>query len=109
MPDVRGRGNLHLARPWHRQTCSGGRHQLAAALEVLGNVGFCADERLPGDGDDALIRPAGRAWRQLVGDCGGDVSSNNGEIAVFKLEDIRAALEGRGLLTAQMRVWTKSA
>ena len=82
---------------------------LAAALWVFRNMALGKDERLSGDGDDPLVRPAGCARRQLAPDCGSDVSTNDGEVAVLKLEDVRAALQPRGLRAAQMRIWTESA
>jgi hypothetical protein len=82
---------------------------LAARLGVFGNMRFGEDEGLSGDSDDPFVRPAGRIGRQLALNCGGDVSANNGEVAVFKLEDIRAARQRRGLRAAQMRIRTDSA
>ena len=82
---------------------------LAAVLQLFGNMVLRQYERPPGDSDDPFIRTAGRPWRQLAPNFGGDVSPNNGEVAVFKLEDVRAALQPRGFHAAQMRVGTKSA
>ena len=82
---------------------------LAAALQLFGNMGLRQDERLPGDSYDPFVRPASRVWRQLALDCGGDVSPNDGEVAVLKFEDIRAAVQARAFHAAQMRVGTKSA
>lgn len=81
---------------------------LASALEILRNMGFRRDERLSRYSDDPLIRTTGCARRQLALDCGGDVSPYNGEVAIFKLEDIRAAGQRRGLRTARVRVRTNS-
>src|SRR5690348_14698725 len=80
---------------------------LAAALEIiLRNMWLRRDERLSRYSDDPLIRTAGCARRQLALDCGGDVSPYNGEVTIFKLEDIRAAGQRRGLRTARVRVRT---
>ena len=72
-------------------------------------MGSRQDERLSGDSDDPLVRPAGCAWRQLAFDLGGDISPNNGKVTVFKLEDVWAAVQPWGLRAADMRIWTKSA
>jgi len=82
---------------------------LAAALQVFRDMALRRDERLSRYRDDPLIRTAGCARRQLAFDCGGDISPNNGEVAVFKLEDIRAAGQRRGLRAARVRVRTNSA
>lgn len=81
---------------------------LAAELQVFRYMGLRQNERLSRYSDDPLIGTAGCARRQLAFDCGGDVSSNNGEVAVFKLENIWAAMQARGLSTVQMRVGTDS-
>ena len=77
-------------------------------LQILGNIGPRKNERLPWNGYDALIRPTGRAGWQLAFDCGGDISPNNGEVAVFKLEDVRASRQPWGLVAARVRVRTDS-
>jgi hypothetical protein len=81
---------------------------LAAALQFFGNMGLCQNERLSGDGDDSLIRSASRVRWQLTSDFGCDVTSNNCEVAIFKLEDIRTALRTRGFRAAQVWIGTKS-
>jgi len=82
---------------------------LAAVLQILRDMGLCRDERLSRYHDDPLFWTAGCARRQLAFDCGGDVSPNNGEVAVFKLENIRAAGQRRGFRAARVRVRSNSA
>jgi len=82
--------------------------RLASPLQVFGNMRLGQDERLYGDSDDPFVRPASCARGQLALNLGGDVSSNNGEVAVFKFENIRTALQRRGLCAAQMRIGTES-
>jgi hypothetical protein len=83
--------------------------KLATVLQVFRDMGLSQDERLSGYSDDPLVRTAGCARRQLPFDFGGNVSPNNGEVAVFKLEDIRAAMQRRRFCAAQMWVGTNSA
>jgi len=97
----RNRGNV---TPFH--AASG---NLAAELKIFRDMGLRRDERLSRYSDDPLIRTTGCARRQLAFDCGGDVSSNNCKVAIFKLEDIRAACQRRGLRAARVRVRTNSA
>src|SRR5437763_905268 len=99
------------AAKWHNSGCCTRLREetVTALLRVLWDVRLCQNERLPGNGDDTLIRTAGCARRQLARDFGRDISSNDGEVAVFKLENIWAAMQAWGLHTVQMRVGTDSA
>jgi hypothetical protein len=63
-------------------------------------MGFRQDKGLAGDNDDPLIWPAGRTGRQIAFDFGCNISPDNGEVAVFELEDVRAALQTWSLRAA---------
>lgn len=80
----------------------------SVSLQSFWNMGLRQYERLSWYGDNPLVRSAGGVRRQLALDLGGDVPPNNGKVAVFKLEDVRAALQPRRLRAAQMRIRTKS-
>ena len=82
---------------------------IGVGLRSLGDMGLCEDKRLSGDGDNSFIRPTGRVRGQEPPNFGSDVLSNNGKVAVFKLENIRTALQPRGFRSTRMWVWTKSA
>lgn len=106
---VTARGNHARCDAGRIEPVREAKENLAALLRFFGNMGLCEDERLPGDRDDSLIRAARRVRRQLVLDLGSDVTSHNGEVAIFEFKNVRAALQPRGLRAAPVRVGTKSA
>ncbi len=78
------------------------------ALGVLRNVGFCPDEGVPRNFDNPFVRAAARTERQFTGQDMSNVHADDGEVAVFEFENIRAALERRGLRSVGVRVGAKA-
>lgn len=70
----------------------GAGHNFTGTLAAFGNMRLRQDERPSWNSYDPLIWPAGSARWQLADDFGCDIPSHNGEVAVFKLENIRASL-----------------
>ena len=79
------------------------------ASGFLRHVGSHEYKGFAGDADDALVGAAGCAGRELAGKGRGDVFADNGEITVFKLEDVGASAQAGRLRAACVRVGSDSA
>src|SRR5665213_2056430 len=74
------------------------------ALEVVRNVALGVDQEIARQADDAFIRAATGRRRQLGGGGIRDVNADDGEVAAFKLPNVRAAPAGGGLRSILVRV-----
>lgn len=77
--------------------------------ERVRNLGFGEDERPAREFNDAFIRPATGVGRQIPGGFFGDIATNEREVAGFQLENVRAAMDARGLRPVCVRVRAESA
>ena len=83
-----------------------GRYQRAGSR--FGNVRFGTDKDTPRNPNNPFVRPAANAGRQLGSGHGGYVRADDGEVAVFEFEDVRAARQGRRLLAVGVRIRAES-
>ena len=79
---------------------------LAAGLDLAGDVRPRQDESFPWDADDPFVTSAACAEGELPGCAFRDVHADDGKIAIFEFEDVRAAIERRGLRS--VGVWIGS-